>query len=144
MRGEARIRIKAPPERVWELVADVTRMGEWSPECVRCEWLDGASSPTAGARFRGHNKWGPFTWSTVATVTAVEPGRELAFVTNPGETTWRYRFESADGGTELTESYEKATSRVQDALFKLMGRPKQLTVGVRRTLARIKAAAEAG
>ncbi len=27
------------PERVYALLADVTRMGEWSPECVRCQWM---------------------------------------------------------------------------------------------------------
>ncbi len=27
------------PELVWDLVADVTRVGEWSPECIRAAWL---------------------------------------------------------------------------------------------------------
>jgi uncharacterized protein YndB with AHSA1/START domain len=32
-RGHAGIDIAAPPERVFGLITDVTRMGEWSPEC---------------------------------------------------------------------------------------------------------------
>ena len=36
-RGQARIDIAAPPDVVYDLIADVTRMGEWSPECYRCE-----------------------------------------------------------------------------------------------------------
>lgn len=57
--GQARIEIDASPQRVYELVSDITRMGEWSPECYRCEWLDGATTATVGARFRGHNRLGP-------------------------------------------------------------------------------------
>ena len=48
------VHIDAPAERVWELVSDVTRIGEFSPETFEAEWLDGADRPRAGARFRGH------------------------------------------------------------------------------------------
>ena len=61
-RGQASIEIAAPPDLVYDLIADVTRMGEWSPECYRCEWLDGASAATPGARFRGYNRIGRFRW----------------------------------------------------------------------------------
>jgi uncharacterized protein YndB with AHSA1/START domain len=47
------VEIAAPPDAVYDLIADVTRMGEWSPECVRCRWLDGAQEARPGARFRG-------------------------------------------------------------------------------------------
>src|SRR5207237_239229 len=59
--------------------ADVRRMGEWSPECVRCEWLGGAAGATVGARFRGHNRNGLRRWSTVSTVVAADPRRIFAF-----------------------------------------------------------------
>jgi hypothetical protein len=59
--GEARIEIDAAPLTVYELVSEITRMGEWSPECYRCEWLDGAT--------------------TDAIVTAADPGQEFAFTT---------------------------------------------------------------
>ena len=35
-------------ETVYELVADVTRMPEFSPEIRRCSWLDGATGPAVG------------------------------------------------------------------------------------------------
>ncbi len=144
MQGEASVQIQAPPERVWGLVTDVTRMGEWSPECRRCEWLEGASGPVVGARFRGHNQIGPAKWTTVATVVAVEPGRKFAFVTRPGEVTWRYRFEPTDGGTRATESFETHSDPPLNRLFyALMRRERALARGMRRTLDRIKAAAEA-
>ena len=33
------------PRRVWALVADLTQMGEWSPENEGVEWLGGATGP---------------------------------------------------------------------------------------------------
>ena len=39
--GQVQIHIEAQPEKVYALVSDVARMGEWSPECYRCEWMDG-------------------------------------------------------------------------------------------------------
>ena len=56
---EVSIEIAAPPERVYELVADITRMGDWSPECYHCEWTKGATGPAVGARFKAKNKGMP-------------------------------------------------------------------------------------
>jgi hemerythrin-like domain-containing protein len=44
-----------PPEAVWAVLADVTRVGEWSHECRSVRWLDG-SHGGPGARFRGRNR----------------------------------------------------------------------------------------
>ncbi len=104
--------VSAAPERIYGLVADLPRMGEWSPECQRVEWEGGASGPAAGATFVGHNKGGPrglMKWSRRGRVLVADPGREFAFVTEEGgheSTVWRYRFEAIDGGTRVTESYE--------------------------------------
>ena len=78
--GQESIQVDAPPEQVWALVSDVTRMGEWSPETVKGEWIDGASTPVVGARFKGRNKRGILRWSTKCTVVACEPGKEFSFV----------------------------------------------------------------
>ena len=74
--GEARLHIELPPEQVYALVADVARMGEWSPETIRAEWVGGATGPVVGARFRGHNKR-KAGWKTTCTITAAEPGRDV-------------------------------------------------------------------
>ena len=73
--GEARIEIDAPPLAVYALVSDITRIGAWSPECYRCEWLHGATTAVEGARFRGHNRLGKVGWHTDAVVTVADPGR---------------------------------------------------------------------
>jgi hypothetical protein len=140
--GEAATYVQAPPGTCWELVSDVTRMGEWSPETVRVQWLDGATGPAVGARFRGKNRWGIFQWSTTPEIVAVEPGRELAFRTR--ETVWRYRFEPEGAGTRITESFEvERYPWVLRLLAPPARRQPQLVTGMRTTLERIKAAAEA-
>ncbi len=104
--------IEAPPEQIYALVADLPRMGEWSPECQSVEWVEGATGPAEGARFVGHNRGGPrqlIRWSRRGRVLAAEPGREFTFVTEEGgreSTLWRYRFERVGGDTRVTESYE--------------------------------------
>ena len=43
--------IAAPAEKVWALVSDLPRMGEWSPENEGGAWADGATGPAMGATF---------------------------------------------------------------------------------------------
>jgi uncharacterized protein YndB with AHSA1/START domain len=145
--GQATIQIQAPPEKVYAMLSDVTRMGEWSPECVKAEWLGGATGPAVGAQFKGHNKlnW-LIRWSSTPTVTVADPGKEFTFATGkPGkeQTRWTYRFAPKDGGTELTESFEALT---YGAFQKLTNKPEKrtakLTADIQQTLERIKRAAE--
>ena len=145
-KGEASIEVGASPERVYDLVADLSRMGEWSPECHRVEWLEGAAGPTVGARFRGYNHIGPIRWTAEGRVTVADRGQEFSFRTeDKGRemTQWQYRFEQAGAGTRVVESYqliwEPLWIRVAD-LF--MPRDRQLARGMKRTLERVKAAVE--
>jgi uncharacterized protein YndB with AHSA1/START domain len=106
---ETAVEIAAAPEHVWSLLSDVTRMGEWSPACSRCEWTDGAVGPAVGARFVGYSRQGIVRWSRVCEITASEPGRDFAFRTvfkGAESTRWRYQLEPTPTGTRVTESYE--------------------------------------
>jgi hypothetical protein len=142
--------VHATAEHIYDLVADLPRMGQWSPECQRVEWEGGASGPVKGARFIGHNRGGPrklVRWSRQGRVLDADPGRQFAFVTEEGgreSTVWRYRFEPVDGGTRVTESYEvkqiPAWARILDVPT---NRHRELLEGMRHTLARLKTAAEA-
>ncbi|MEM7093912.1 MAG: SRPBCC family protein [Actinomycetota bacterium] len=97
--------IDATPERLYELISDVTRMGEWSPETTAAEWIGDAAGPAVGARFKGTNRTGPNTWSTKPTVTIADPGRAFAFKVPGGAgPVWTYRFDSVVGGTEVAET----------------------------------------
>jgi hypothetical protein len=143
--------MSAPADQVWDLVSDVTRIGSYSPETFEAEWLDGATGPQAGARFRGHvrrNGRGPVYWTT-CTVTASEPGREFAFaVKGPGAQTvnvWRYQLEPTADGTDVTESFA-LSGALPIRLYWALAGPWRLRTnlnGMRTTLERIKAVAEA-
>jgi hypothetical protein len=141
--------IDTTPERVYDLVAELPRMGEWSPECQRVEWLDGATGPAVGATFVGHNRGGPrglMKWSRRGRVLVADPGREFAFVTEEGgreSTQWRYVFEPVEGGTRVTESYDvkwiPTWARIVDVPT---NRHRELREAMRHTLERLKSAAE--
>ena len=147
-RGSAAIEIAAAPDRVYRLITDVTRMGEWSPECYRCTWLDGTSVAVPGVRFRGHNRLGPYTWQTTAVIKEAEADRLFAFTTihdktGREETAWRYELTPLPEGTRLTESYEFLWCPVVNRIAELpIPRGSQVSRGMQATLAAIKAAAE--
>lgn len=146
------IDIAAPADRVYELVSDITRMGEWSPECFECSWTKGATGPEVGARFKAKNKGGRGpAWFNTPKVTAAVSGREFAFNRSGpgiGSYTWRYDVEPTPSGTKLTESFtaERPLSKAMSWLtMKWTGsadRDVDLHDGMLTTLSRIKAAAE--
>ena len=151
MHAAVTLHIDAEPIRVWELVSDITRMGEYSPEVFEAEWLDGATAPAVGVRYRGHvkrNEIGPTYW-TQCEITECVPGEVFEFAVMIGgkaANTWRYEFAAADGGgTDVTESF-----RLADNLFSKVWRPlggflreNRNRRDMLRTLERVKVAAEA-
>lgn len=146
-RGSATITVDASPDEVYAVVSDVTRMGEFSPECVRCEWIDGATGPEVGARFRGYNSAGGFEWDVPCEVTRAEPGRVFEFgagLPDLGEraTIWTYTIEATDGGTRVTESFHAPLVNVEGAPSNFPGRSDLLLEGCQTTLAALKAAVE--
>jgi uncharacterized protein YndB with AHSA1/START domain len=143
------VHMAAPPDMVWALVSDVTKIGSYSPETFEAEWLDGATGPAIGARFRGHvkrNGKGPTYWTT-CTVIASEPGREFAFGVGKSDTplnVWRYQLEPTAGGTDVTESFTLARTPLLRLYWALLGwtRGRTNRNGMQTTLARIKAEVE--
>jgi len=98
--------IAAPPDVVYAAISDVTRMGEWSEECVACEWHEGSDGPVVGATFDGHNRHAEKEWTTQGKVIAAEPGRAFAFECSMWDfhySTWGYRIEPTDAGCRVTE-----------------------------------------
>jgi polyketide cyclase/dehydrase/lipid transport protein len=137
--------VAAEPMTIWEMVSDITRMAEWSPECYKAIWL--TSSRGKGAVFLGLNKDGRLSWPSPAIVTESERPEVFAFRAASG-VVWRYLLAPEGGGTRLVE--ERVTDdefrwvRVGYRLF-LGGYDRRVNVlraGMRTTLERIKAAAE--
>ncbi len=140
----------APADEIWRLISDITNTGKFSPETFAAEWLGGATEPAVGVKFRGNvdrNGWGLKYW-TVCRIVACEPGREFAFtVLGPGGieiNTWRYWLEPAEGGTDVTESFQLHDSLPLRLYWLLAGRARGKTNadGMRETLERIKAVVE--
>jgi uncharacterized protein YndB with AHSA1/START domain len=150
MHDSVTVRMAASPERAWELVSDIRNTGRWSPETIDAQWLGGADAPAVGVRFKGkvkRNGRGPVYWTTCE-ITACEPGREFAFaVVMKGQqlNVWRYQFTPVPGGVEVTESFRLAATPLLRLYWALLGWARNRTNvnGMRETLNRVKAAAEA-
>ena len=141
--------VDAPADRIYDLVADLPRRGEWSNECGSVEWTNGATQAEPNATFIGHNHTGPrgiIRWSRRGRVLTADRGREFAFATEEGGregVIWRYRFEPQGDSTLVTESYEVRSipvwARVVDVPTNRHG---GLLKSMRHTLDRLKSAAE--
>jgi len=151
---EVSLHIAAPPEQVYELVADVTRMPEFSPEILECHWVDGAEGPAVGARFRARNKVpNRPSWTNKPVVTGIDPGRSFTFARTEkfaGTVEWSYRFEPdpAGTGTMVTESYTVTRPLtavgwfIIGTLFGRKDRRTDMRAGMEQTLERMRAVAE--
>lgn len=145
---ETTVTIDAPPERVWRLVTDITRMGEWSPESTGGRWTHGATGPAEGARFVGRNARGLLRWNTHCRVLECMVPRRFAFAVAESRMSWGWRLEPDGAGTRLTQ-WRRRTSRPNVAVRALTGsgllgrdRERLMVDGMHRTLAAVKAAAE--
>lgn len=98
---EAELRIDAPPGTVWQLVCDIQTPAEFSSEFQGGQWLDGATGPGLGARFRGRNfHEARGTWETVSTICEFEPERVFGWaVGDPDDPAARWRFSLEPDGT---------------------------------------------
>jgi hypothetical protein len=143
--------IEADADALYEMISDLPRIGEWSPECETVTWEGDVTTPVEGTTFVGRNAVGPgrrIRYTRHGRVLAADPGREFAFITDEGgreSTVWRYRFApKGDGRTRVTESYQvrwiPAWARVLDVP---LNRHKELLAGMRTTLDRLRATAEA-
>lgn len=105
------VEVDAPVEQVWEVVSDVTRVGEWSHECRSASWVGDARRAIPGARFQGRNQASRLArWSRTSEVVAVDPLRELAWRTVstplfPDITEWRIRLEPRGDRTLITQTF---------------------------------------
>jgi len=101
--------IAAAPTAAWELIADITRMGDWSPETTSAQWTGESNQPAVGARFKGTNQMGSKKWRSDCVVTACVPGKRFAFDVKAGPfkvAGWAYEFAATDSGSLVTELWE--------------------------------------
>jgi len=143
--------IAAPAERVWGLISDVTRIGEWSPETTSCTWLGAATGPATGARFAGTNSRSGKTWRTVCTVIECEPGARFGFDVKGGPfkvANWSYRIVANGEACTVHETWTDQRGRIVTKLGKrasgVTDRAEHNRSGMEATLANLATSAEAG
>lgn len=149
MGGEVSVWMDAPPEKVWALVSDVTRIGEFSPETFEARWTRGSTGPEEGAFFKGHvkrNGVGPTYW-TPCQVTRCVPEEVFEFAVGGDGVTvnnWGYRLEPKDGGTLVTEYFRLEPAIYLRVYWTLLGalRGRTNEKGMRTTLERMRAVVE--
>lgn len=146
------ITIAAPVAAVYDLVADVTRMGEWSPEATGAARVDGPLR--AGDRFIGKNKRGLVRWYTQCTVLCAERGAEFEFDVDFGPLSvsrWRYDFEETGTDTRVVETWIDRRVGMRGYVMKGIGqlvipgnREDHNRANMVQTLRRLKETAEKG
>jgi ligand-binding SRPBCC domain-containing protein len=141
--------VAAAPEQVWGLVAEVTRMGEWSPETTSVVWVGGAQGPAVGARFKGTNQMGSKRWRSDCVVTACEAGRRFGFDVKAGPfkvAGWTYEFAPTGSGCKVTERWDDHRGTLVTWISPLItgtkNRAKRNQETMTETLQRLAAAAE--
>ena len=107
--GHYEVVVDAPLDAVWEVVRDVTRVGEWSHECVTATWLGDATSAVPGARFRGRNRQRIFRWGRVCEIIRAQPHevvwRTVPTTLFPDSTEWSLRLSEAVDGTRIEQTF---------------------------------------
>ena len=147
--GEVSVHIRASPAEVWDLVSDITRIGEFSPETFEARWRRGYDHAEVGAKFKGHvrrNGVGPTYWSP-CTVTKCEPERVFEFSVGTETTSvnnWGYRLQAQNDGTLVTEYFRLETALPLRLYWTVLGALRKRTNerGMRTTLERMKAVLE--
>ncbi len=150
LRAEATV--DAPPERVWALLTDFSRMPEWSPELVRMVPLK-PGGLRVGQWYLGVNRRKAAVWPTRNVVSALEPGRSVAWDTTSSGARWIWELApEGPGGTATRVVHRRPVPRritVMSRVFAPLalggsvGHADELERGMARTVARLKAAAEA-
>jgi len=144
---QAEVDINAPVTKVWDLLSDLKKMPQWSPQCRAMKPI---GEVRQGARTVNVNRRGFLFWPTTCRITEFIPEKKLAFRVNENNTVWSYELEPTEAGTRLIETRhaENGTTAVSNFLVgNLMGGvpnfEQELVEGMNASLTRIKAAAEA-
>ncbi|UZG59687.1 SRPBCC family protein [Rhodococcus opacus] len=144
------IYVDASPQKVWDVVTDIERTGEWSPICRACWWKEPATGPEVGAWFHGRNQAGDQVWETESQVVAAEEPVEFTWVVAGNAVRWSYTLAPEGNGSSLTESWAVQTAGFEmfaeifgnDAEAQLEMRREAALSGIPATLKAIKGVIE--
>jgi uncharacterized protein YndB with AHSA1/START domain len=149
LRASGRVVISAAPETVYDMISDITRMGEWSPACKGGSWDEGAG-PCVGSWFTAQNVLGEREYENRCEVIVAERAKEFAWIVGgaeQGASRWGYRFTPTEGGTEVEESSAvvRFTERLRELPDeRLLAIVERNRAGIAATLDNLKNAAQSG
>jgi deazaflavin-dependent oxidoreductase (nitroreductase family) len=108
--GRTDVLVDSSADAVWQVLADVTRTGEWSHEVGEVRWLGGAVAAAPGVRFRGRNHAGWVRWGRTSEVLRVDAPCELAWRTvptplYPDSTEWSVRLQPVGDRTRIVQEF---------------------------------------
>jgi uncharacterized protein YndB with AHSA1/START domain len=145
---EVEVTVDAPAGRVWRVVSDIARMGEWSPECRKVV-IWSRRGVRAGSWFTGFNRRRWVVWPTSSKVVVYETERSIAWQTWESGARWIYELEPVGEQTRLVERRELPDGMTRIARFfaraalgGVESHNDELRAGLLTTLQRIKAEAE--
>ncbi len=147
------IHISAPPEVVYDLIADVSSVGRFSPEATGVA-LGAGERLRVGDTFWGTNRRGPWIWATRCRVTRSDRGHAFAFDVDLGPfpiSSWAYEIEATEGGCRVIETWVERREGRRGQFIRRAGsvmipgpRDEHNRRNIRQTLEALKAAAELG
>ncbi|MGN6161653.1 MAG: SRPBCC family protein [Marmoricola sp.] len=141
--------IDAPVGTVWATLSDVSRMPEWSDECIKMLPLK-----SGGLRvdqwYLGLNRRKAVIWPTRSVVSALEPEAKLSWITKSSGAEWIYELSAEGPRTRVVHRrpVPRGLTRISKlfaplALGGSVRHADELEASMGRTLERIKAAVEA-
>jgi uncharacterized protein YndB with AHSA1/START domain len=148
----ASVEVAAPARAAYDLVSDITRIGDLSPECVSASWVgDGVFEGTNRIAF-GEDE---YVWIRPCRVTADVPGSRWAYAVGDRwdgspASEWEWSFASLpDGGCRVTQTFRhvpdglsglrsQADTDPANAAAFVAARTASLREGMRTTLARLR------
>jgi len=155
--------VAASPSVLYDMVSDVTRMGEWSPECRRCRWEsdvgEGVGSRFVGSNYESDAATGrEWNWDMSCEVTAADRPHRFGWsvLTEAWDietSVWTFLFEPHGDRTVMTETFvmKRPPTGLQvlldrrtpdEQLAMIANRRERLDAGIGATLAALKASAE--
>jgi len=137
--------IPAPPESIFELLADVARHPEIDGSGTVVKAKEDAPPRLAQGSTFGMSMHMGINYSMVSTVIEFEENRRIAWQTRPGGLMgqfvagriWRYELEPVDGGTRVRESWDISHDH-QRMLLKLGKLPETTRANMEKSLERIE------
>lgn len=147
---ERRITVDAAPSALWDIVRDLRRMPEWSPQVVSVKLRAPDYDIRIGSTFTNLNRLGELEWITHGEVVRYVPEEEIAFRIAENYAIWSFsistggasatvltqRRETPDGISEVSLELTESHLGGQQAFTEL------LEAGMEQTLTAIKACAE--